>query len=60
MIIVKENLYNFDEDEKKENKGKKEFSYSDLDYSKQRPDAFYINLFIKNKFKIKLHFLNPN
>ena len=61
IIIVKENLYNFDEDEKKEKKEKNnEFNYSDLDYSKQRPDAFYINLFIKNKFKIKLHFLNPN
>ncbi len=57
LIIVKENLDTFDEEEKKENK---EFRYSDLDYSKQRPDAFYINLFIKNKFKIKLHFLNPN
>ena len=76
IIIVKENLYNLEEEEddddnkeekkeKKENKENKEnnnneFKYSDLDFSKQRPDAFYINLFIKNKFKIKLHFLNPN
>ena len=64
LIIVKENLYNFDEEDKKEKMEKKgknnEFNYSDLDYSKQRPDAFYINLFTKNKFKIKLHFLNPN
>ena len=65
IIIVKENLYNLDEEEKKDKKDKKEvdkseFTYSDLDYSKQRPDSFYINLFIKNKFKIKLHFLNPN
>ena len=73
IIIVKENLYNLEEEdddddneeekkEKKENKENKnnEFKYSDLDFSKQRPDGFYINLFIKNKFKIKLHFLNPN
>jgi len=73
IIIVKENLYNIDDNEKEENekidnkmkeKEKKEpsteFTYSDLDYAKQRPDAFYINLFLKNNFKIKLHFLNPN
>ena len=68
LIIVKENLFNNDEDEieeeEEDDKKKKdndlEYQYSDLDYSKQRPDAFYINLFIKNKFKIKLHFLNPN
>ena len=71
IIIAKENLYNLEEDNEeekiekkekeinKENK-KNEFKYSDLDYSKQRPDDFYINLFIKNNFKIKLHFLNPN
>ena len=56
IIIVKENLYNFEEGKNEKN----EFTYSDLDFSKQRPDAFYINLFLKNKFKIKLHFLNPN
>ena len=63
IIIVKENLYNLEE--KENDKGEKEgevneFTYSDLDFSKQRPDAFYINFFLKNKFKIKLHFLNPN
>ena len=52
-------------EEKENDKGEKEeevneFTYSDLDFSKQRPDAFYINFFLKNKFKIKLHFLNPN
>ena len=80
LIIVKENLYNLDEDDdddeddkkgkkgekkekketKKENEDINDFSYNDLDFSKQRSDAFYINLLIKNKFKIKLHFLNPN
>ena len=70
IIIVKENLYNFEDDEeegktKKEQKEKDgtnniEFKYNELDFSKQRPDAFYINLFITNNFKIKLHFLNPN
>ena len=69
IIIVKENLYNINEDDPEENednnKNKKkennyEYKYSNLDYSKQRPDAFYINLFLECKFKIKLHFLNPN
>ena len=63
IIIVKENLYNVEgegEEEEEEEEDNYQFKYSDLDYSKQRPDAFYINLFIKNKFKIKLHFLNPN
>ena len=67
IIIVKENLYNINEDDPEENEdnNKKkennyEYKYSNLDYSKQRPDAFYINLFLECKFKIKLHFLNPN
>ena len=62
IIIVKENLYNVEGEgeEEEEEEDNYQFKYSDLDYSKQRPDAFYINLFIKNKFKIKLHFLNPN
>ena len=78
IIIVKENLYNSEDDEeseedeekekekekneiKEEDKSKKyEFKYSDADFSKQRPDAFYINLFLECDFKIKLHFLNPN
>lgn len=62
IIIVKENLYNFEGEgeEEEEEEDNYQFKYSDLDYSKQRPDAFYINLFVKNKFKIKLHFLNPN
>ena len=62
IIIVKENLYNAsgEEEEEEEENEINEFKYSDLDFSKQRPDAFYINLFVKNKFKIKLHFLNPN
>ena len=68
-IVVKENLYNIEDDDdddednhtiRGKNKDNMEYKYSDLDYSKQRPDAFYINLFVKNKFKIKLHFLNPN
>ena len=57
-IIVKENLCDIDDDEKGENDYA--FGYSEVDFSKQRPDAFYINLFMKNKFKINLHFLNPN
>ena len=61
LIIVKENLSDCKKEEKKEKKGdENEFGHSDIDYSKLRSDAFYINLFIKNKFKIKLHFLNPN
>jgi SAM-dependent methyltransferase len=62
IIIVKENLYNLEGEgeEEEEEEDNYQFKYSELDYSKQRPDAFYINLFIKNKFKIKLHFLNPN
>ena len=78
IIIVKENLYNIDEEEeneeeevKKEKSNKKneikdeknnnyECKYSEADFSKQRPDVFYINLFLKCNFKIKLHFLNPN
>ena len=62
IIIVKENLYNVEGEgeEEEEEEDNYQFKYSDLDYSKQRPDAFYINLFVKNKFKIKLHFLNPN
>ena len=77
IIIVKENLYNIEEDEednvkdndkenekneikKEDNKNNYEYKYSDADYSKQRPDVFYINLFLESKFKIKLHFLNPN
>ena len=63
IIIVKENLYNVEgegEEEEEEEEDNYQFKYSELDYSKQRPDAFYINLFVKNKFKIKLHFLNPN
>ena len=57
-IIIKENLCDIDDDEKGDNDYA--FRYSELDFSKQRSDAFYINLFMKNKFKIKLHFLNPN
>ena len=86
IIIVKENLYNIDENEEKEedeeneekekekneekevpkneikdeNNNNYEYKYSNADFSKQRPDVFYINLFLKCKFKIKLHFLNPN
>ena len=62
IIIVKENLYNLEGEgeEEEEEEDNYQFKYSELDYSKQRPDAFYINLFVKNKFKIKLHFLNPN
>ena len=81
IIIVKENLYNIDEDEededdddkkedekkeikneikKEDNKNDYECKYSEADFSKQRPDVFYINLFLKCNFKIKLHFLNPN
>ena len=67
IIIIKENLYNIDEneedeiDEKKEDdKNNYEYKYSEFDYSKQRPDVFYINLFLECNFKIKLHFLNPN
>ena len=76
IIIVKENLYNIDEDEedeiddkkkednkelkKEDNKNDYEYKYSEADYSKQRPDAFYISLFLECNFKIKLHFLNPN
>ena len=74
IIIVKENLYNINEDEenedsekenkkieaKKEDNKNYEYKYSDLDYSKQRPDVFYINLFLECNFNIKLHFLNPN
>jgi SAM-dependent methyltransferase len=85
IIIIKENLYNIDEneedeiDEKKEDEKKEikkednkreikkeddknnyEYKYSEADYSKQRPDVFYINLFLECNFKIKLHFLNPN
>ena len=81
IIIVKENLYNIDEDEedevdddkkedekkeikneikKEDNKNDYECKYSEADFSKQRPDVFYINLFLECNFKIKLHFLNPN
>ena len=60
IIIVKENLYNINEEEENEveekekenkieeknedNKDNYECKYNDLDYSKQRPDIFYINL----------------
>ena len=78
IIIVKENLYNIEEDEednekdnndkgnekneikKEDNKNNYEYKYSDADYFKQRPDVFYINLFLESKVKIKSHFLNPN
>ena len=83
IVIVKENLYNIDEeeeeeeeneDEEKEKENKKEedkeknevdknnyeYKYNNKDFSKQRPDVFYINLFMECNFKIKLHFLNPN
>ena len=55
-------MYNLEGEgeEEEEEEDNYQFKYSELDYSKQRPDAFYINLFVKNKFKIKLHFLNPN
>ena len=83
IVIVKENLYNIDEeeeeeeeneDEEKEKENEKEedkeknevdknnyeYKYNNKDFSKQRPDVFYINLFMECNFKIKLHFLNPN
>ena len=82
IIIVKENLYNINEEEENEaeekeqekenvneikleeknqnNKDNYESKYNKLDYSKQRSDVFYINLFLECNFKIKLHFLNPN
>ena len=77
IIIIKENLYNIDEneedeiDEKKEDEKKEikkednkreikkeddknnyEYKYSEADYSKQRPDVFYINLFLECNFTI--------
>ena len=69
--VVDEEEENEEEEEKKEKNNKKneikdeknnnyECKYSEADFSKQRPDVFYINLFLKCKFKIKLHFLNPN
>ena len=48
------------EEKNEDNKDNYECKYNDLDYSKQRPDIFYINLFMECNFKIKLHFLNPN
>ena len=65
IVIIKENLFEFPTDIKEniENEplaSNKNYLYSDEDFSKQRPDNTYINLFIKNGFKIKLHFLNPN
>lgn len=57
IVIVKENFfYPIDEGPYKD----KDYNYSDEDYSKQRKDMFYINLFMKHKFKIIKHFLNPN
>ena len=57
IVIVKENFfYPTDEGPYKG----KDYNYSDEDYSKQRKDIFYINLFMKHKFKIIKHFLNPN
>ena len=51
---------NENEIKKEDDKSNYEYKYSDADYSKQRPDVFYINLFLESNFKIKLHFLNPN
>ena len=60
-IIVKENCY-YDENDEDENNNlhNKEYEYSNEDFSKQRLDSFYINLFINNGFKIINHFINPN
>ena len=61
-IIVKENYYFFDnsEDNKNKNLHNINYEYSKEDFSKQRLDSFYINLFINMGFKIINHFINPN
>ncbi len=61
IIIIKENYYFNIEDENNNNdEHNKNFEYSKEDFSKQRLDSFYINLFINNGFKIINHFINPN
>ena len=61
IIIIKENYYFDIEDEKNNNEEhNKIFEYSKEDFSKQRLDSFYINLFVNNGFKIIHHFINPN
>jgi len=61
-IIVKENYYFFDnsEDNNDKNLHYINYEYSKEDFSKQRLDSFYINLFINMGFKIINHFINPN
>ena len=58
IIVIKENYYY--EDNNNNNEHNKKFEYSKEDFSKQRLDIFYINLFINNGFKIIHHFINPN
>ena len=61
IIIIKENYYFSIEDESDNNdEHNKNFEYSKEDFSKQRLDSFYINLFVNNGFKIIHHFINPN
>ena len=61
ILIIKENYYFNVEDEKKNNdEHNKNFEYSNEDFSKQRLDSFYINLFVNNGFKIIHHFINLN
>lgn len=57
LIIVKENYYNGENNEDRDNPNS---DYAESDLSKQRKDVFYINLFMNNKFKIIHHFSNPN
>lgn len=52
LMIVKENYYKGDKE--------KESIYAELDLSKQRSDSTYLDLFKKNGFILKKHFLNPN
>ena len=56
----KENKKEEEKEKNEVNKNNYEYKYNNMDFSKQRPDVFYINLFMECNFKIKLHFLNPN
>ena len=58
IIVIKENYYY--EDNNNNSEHNKKFEYSKEDFSKQRLDIFYINLFINNGFKIIHYFINPN
>lgn len=58
LMIVKENIYVEDSEEDEEEK--KRNAYSIEDFSNQREDYKYVDLFINNGFIIYRHFPNPN